>query len=312
MKKILVTGGYGFVGGRLVRALSAQHKIIVSTRNLLSDEQRLQHGNVEQVIHESLLTEGTFPKDCDTVIHLAALNEKDSLTQPSEALRVNTDETRMILVQAIQNTVRHFIFFSTAHIYGSPLQGTITEETLPVPVHPYAITHKAAEDYVIAANNAGKISGTVIRLSNSFGAPVLPTVNRWTLLVNDLCRQAIEKKKLVLFSNGCQYRDFVCLADVENAIEQIVSQSPTGIYNLGSGKAVRVIDMAEQIASVYEELFGEKITIELPGESIPSEEPALYYSVEKLKALGISISNDVKKEIKDMLLFCKQHFNYTG
>lgn len=312
MKKILVTGGYGFVGGRLVRALSAQYKVIVSTRNLLSDEQRLQHGDVEQVIHSSLLTAGAFPTDCDIVIHLAALNEKDSVTQPSEAIRVNIDETRMILEQAIQNKVRHFIFFSTAHIYGSPLQGTITEETLPVPVHPYAITHKAAEDYVIAANNAGKIAGTVIRLSNSFGAPVLPTVNRWTLLVNDLCRQAIEKKKLVLLSNGCQYRDFVCLNDVENAIQQIVAQTPTGIYDLGSGKAVRVIDVAEQIASVYEELFSEKINIELPKESIPSEEPLLYYSVEKIKAAGISIANNVKKEIKDMLLFCKQHFNYTG
>ena len=312
MKKILVTGGYGFVGGRLVRSLSAENKIVVSTRNLLSDEQRLLHGDVEQVVHSSLFTSNTFPKDCDTVIHLAALNEKDCVTQPSEAIRVNIDETRIVLEQAIQSGVKHFIFFSTAHIYGSPLQGNITEETLPVPVHPYAITHKAAEDYVIAANNAGRIKGTVIRLSNSFGAPVLPTVNRWTLLANDLCRQAIEKRKLVLLSNGCQYRDFVCLNDAENAIRQIVAQTPTGIYNLGSGKAVRVIDMAKEIAGVYEELFSEKINIVLPEDSVPSEEPLLHYSVNKLKALGIAIANKTQQELKELLLFCKQHFNYTG
>jgi len=280
----------------------------------LNNEDRLKHGDVEQVLHENLLEADEFPEHCDTVIHLAALNEKDCVKLPSEAIRVNIDETRIILENAISKKVRHFIFFSTAHIYGSPLKGDISETTMPVPIHPYAITHKAAEDYVIAANNAKTIAGTVIRLSNALGAPVLPTVNRWTLLVNDLCRQAIEKKKLTLLSNGCQYRDFICLTDVEAAMHKILAEShaPTGIFNLGAGIAVPVIEMAKQIVMIYEEMYGEKMDIELPGESGPSDEPQLHYSVEKLKASGITIGNNIKKEIKDMLQFCTQHFKYTG
>ena len=314
MKKILVTGGFGFVGGRLVRKLSAQHSVIVSSRKLLPGDLRLPHGDVEQVLHESLLSKETFPAGCDTVIHLAALNEKDCVSRPSEAIRVNIDETRMILENAIGNGVQQFIFFSTAHIYGSPLQGNINEQTLPVPVHPYAITHKAAEDFVMAASQAGRIKGMVIRLSNAFGAPVLPSVNRWTLLVNDLCRQAIETKKLTLFSNGCQYRDFVCLTDVETAISQMVNRAdiPTGIFNLGSGNAISVMEMAKAIGLVYEELFGEKITIQLPEGSRSTTEPSLHYMIDRLNEWGIAMQNDIKNEIGNMLLFCRQHFKFIG
>ena len=122
-----------------------------------------------------------------------------------------------------QKSVERFIYFSTAHIYGAPLEGTITEKSLPSPVHPYAITHRAAEDYVIAAAKQKRIQGTVLRLSNSFGAPVSPHVNRWTLLANDLCRQAVEKGTITLRSNGCQYRDFICLTDVEEVMAKMLT-----------------------------------------------------------------------------------------
>ena len=315
MRKILITGGFGFIGGRLSKKLSSEFSIIASSRKKMEADVLEKHGNIEQVQHKQLLSGSDFPQGIHTVIHLAALNEWDSVQYPSEAIRVNIDETRIILENSIANKVEQFIYFSTAHVYGSRLQGSIDEEKLAVPLHPYAITHKAAEDYVISASLQKKIHSIVVRLSNSFGAPVFPEVNRWTLLANDLCRQAIEKEKLVLLSNGCQYRDFICLTDVEQVIHEIIIRGDhffkKNIYNLGAGSSLRVIDMANAIAEEFENILKKRIPIELPKGSQPSEEPFFNYNINRLISEGIEIKNDFRKELAQLLSFCKQNFTKT-
>ncbi len=311
-RKILITGGVGFVGGRLAKKLSENFEVIVSSRNTLNEDVKTLHGINTSVLHSDLLLTDNFPENIFAVIHLAALNEWDCVKYPSEAIRVNIDETRIILENSIKSGVTKFNYFSTAHIYQSPLIGNIDEDTLPFPAHPYAITHKAAEDYIIAATLQKKIQGVVIRLSNSFGAPVSPAVNRWTLLANDLSKQAVENKKLKLLSNGCQYRDFVCLTDVANCIGNIVNSDSDKfkkiIYNLGSGVSLKVIDMATMIIDIYGELFGETIPLELPENALPTEEPSLHFSIDRLLNEGVVIENDFKKELMELLLFCNRNF----
>jgi UDP-glucose 4-epimerase len=312
MKTVLITGGLGFVGGRLARKLSDAFHVIVSSRNAGQQHILELHGNVVPVLHQDLLTAEKFPENVDTLIHLAALNEWDCVKYPSEAIRVNIDETRIILENAIASRVKNFIYFSTAHVYGSPLEGLITEQKLPIPIHPYAITHKAAEDYVVAASIQKKINGIVVRLSNSFGHPVSPFVNRWTLLANDLCRQAIEKKSLTLNSNGCQYRDFVCLTDVENTIHEMIVRSSNFnkiVYNLGSGASMSVLEIANAIASIYTSLFDNNIKINLPVGATKTKEPVLDFSVERLLLDGGIIKNDIDGELRMLLKFCYQNFS---
>ncbi len=312
MKTILITGGLGFVGARLTKKLSSQYNIIVSSRKKVEQEILNLHGDIKQVLHKKLLFPESFPENIDTIIHLAALNELDCVKYPSEAIQVNIDETRMILENAIASGVKNFIYFSTAHIYSSPLHGFINEETLPVPVHPYAITHKAAEDFVVAARLQKKINGIIIRLSNSFGAPVLSSVNRWTLLANDLCRQAIEKESLTLVSNGCQYRDFVCLTDVEEVIKVMMNRPEDFkkiIYNLGAGKSMSVIDLANAIALEYANLYSKDLAINLPIGAIEKDESALTFSIDSLLQEGCVIKNDIKAELHELLTFCHQNFS---
>lgn len=299
----------GFVGGRLTRRLSNEHEVFVSSRNSPARAIMNLHGNIKFVDHQDLLSSDGFPGHMDTVIHLAALNELDSIKYPSEAIRVNVDETRIILENSISANVGQFIYFSTAHIYGSPLSGKITEETIPVPIHPYAITHRAAEDYVVAATMQRRIRGLVFRLSNAFGAPVYPQVNRWTLLANDLCRQAVEKGKLTLLSNGCQYRDFICLSDVEEIIAALPDKDMRHIiYNLGSGKSMQVIDMAKRISQLASEQLHKKIPLELPAGSVSKEEEGLDYSIDRLVSEGYRILNPVNAELDNLLEFCKSNF----
>lgn len=311
MKKILITGGTGFMGGRLARKLASEHEVYISSRKSLDRRVLRLYGDVISVDHKTLFEPEYFPA-VDTVIHLAALNEWDSVKYPSDAIRVNVDETRIILENSIHRGVERFMYFSTAHIYGSPLIGRITEVSLPRPLHPYAITHRAAEDYVVAAAMQNKINGIVLRLSNSFGAPVSADVNRWTLLANDLCRQAVEKGKMILHSNGCQYRDFICLDDVEEIISSILERrNPLEhiIYNLGSGISVRVIDMARIIESLCITVLKKTVPVELPDQAMETKEPGLEFSIDRLLGEGFRIRNDVNLELERLLQFCADHFS---
>jgi UDP-glucose 4-epimerase len=150
-------------------------------------------------------------------------------------------------------------------------------------------------------------------LSNSFGAPVMPDVNRWTLLVNDLCRQAATTHQLKLLSNGCQYRDFVSLSDVEEAVLQLLSRAVKreNIVNLSAGKSLTVLDMAGLIADCYREEERKEIPVLLPENVKPSKESEVTISNSRLTAMGYEVKNDYTSEIKALLQFCKKHFSLS-
>jgi UDP-glucose 4-epimerase len=312
MKNILITGGIGYVGGRLTRSLSNFFNIIVSSRKKISKETLDIHGIKESILHKNLLSKKHFPNNIDIIIHLAALNELECVKEPEKATEVNVNQTRLIIENAISFGVINFIYFSTIHVYGNPLKGLINENSSTKPIHQYAVTHKNAEDELLNYVKKNKINGTIIRLSNSFGPPIIPSVNRWTLLVNDLCRQAIENKILKLNSDGSQYIDFISLSDVENVVETIVKKpmnySNKNIYNLGSGKSLKVIEMAKMIANEYENLYKSKIEIVIPNKKNIRVQNKFIYSVERLLSKNIIIANEFKTEIRNLLIFCKLHF----
>ncbi|MBS1680687.1 MAG: SDR family oxidoreductase [Bacteroidetes bacterium] len=309
MRKILITGGLGYVGGRLAQELSKSNVVILSSRNEPPAEAKALLKTTSFLKHDSLLSPTSFPEDIDVVIHLAALNEIDSVQQPDLAIEVNINQTRKILENAITRRVKRFIYFSTIHVYGKSLAGEIDEQTLPRPTHPYAITHRAAEDYVIAANDQGKINGIVVRLSNSFGTPILPNVNRWTLLVNDICRQAVTTRQIKLSSNGCQYRDFVTLNDVTAATKFLLSDSTAnGIYNLSSGVSMPVMKMAELVQRAAEKTVDTHIPISLPEGSNPTQEIFYVIKSKRLTEAGFITANHFEDEIDQLAGFCKKYF----
>lgn len=311
--RVLLTGGLGYLGGRLASALvAAGHQVRCGTRRPGAAAPDWLPG-IPMVMLDWASTEALTEacRGIDCIVHLAAMNEVESAKDPVGALEMNGVASLRLLEAAKAAGVQRFVYFSTAHVYGAPLQGNIDETTLPRPAHPYAITHKVAEDFVLAAADRKQIEGVVIRLSNSFGAPMTPDVDRWTLLVNDLCRQAAISGELRLNSAGSQLRDFITLTDVARAVNHLLGldaeRLADGLFNLGGGKAMSILEMTERIAARWRVLTRSDIAIVRPaGDGVTP--PGLNYRCDKLAATGFMLTGQIDREIDDTLQVCLRAF----
>ena len=315
MDKVFITGGSGYLGGRLVQAFVTEPRfhLRLGTRQPLAV--RPAWPREAEIVPLDLLSPEDLNYACRGVryvIHLAALNEIESLTNPEEALLINGLGTLKLLEAAQRAGVERFIYFSTAHVYGVSLAGMITEESLPRPNHPYAITHKVAEDFILAAHDKKTIQGLVLRLSNGFGAPAAVNVNRWTLIVNDLCRQAVTTGKLVLKSSGLQWRDFITLSDVARSVQHLLnlpaSACQDGLFNLGGECSLQIITLAQRIANRASRFLGFPPPIQRPEPGPAESFQPLEYRVDKLKSTGFTLRRNIDEEIDATLLFCKEVF----
>jgi UDP-glucose 4-epimerase len=315
-RTILVTGGLGYLGGRLCQALAADpgQRVVATSRSAgKAAPDWLAPASLQAL---DLFGDGAALRAAcrgvDCIVHLAQANDVDSAADPAAALRANGLGTLALLRAAIDEKVRRFVYLSTAQVYCAPLAGRISEQTLPRPVHPYAITHRTAEDFVLAALDKREIEGVVIRLSNGTGCPASAEVNAWRLIGNDLCRQVVQSGKIVLKSSGLQWRDFIPLSDVAAGIAHLIdlpaAQLDDGLFNLGGAKPMRIIDYAEAVAARAEALFGKRPPLERvepkPGES----HPTLDYRIDKLLATGFEPKRDLAGEIDRTLELCKRHF----
>lgn len=248
-------------------------------------------------------------QEVQMVINLAAMNEIHSAADPEKALLVNGAGTLKLLQAAQAAGAVRFISFSTAHVYGTPLAGIITEKSLTRPVHPYAITHRVAEDFVMAARDRRLIGGLVLRLSNGIGPPAPPGVDRWTLAVNDLCRQAVLTGKLRLQTSGRQWRDFITLTDMARAVlhfhELGDSAWGDGLFNLGAGRSLRILDLAPEISRCCQAEPGFTPPIDRSEAAVSEDCPPLDYRIDKLTAIGSQPRNDFVAEIDANLRFCR-------
>ena len=289
--RILITGGFGFVGGRLaVHLAQAGHQIILGTRHSMTAPDWLPQAEVTKNAWDD---EVALERNCDGVdiiIHAAGMNAQDCATDPVATLAFNGLATTKLVAAASRASVKKFIYLSTAHVYASPLAGVVTEETCPRNLHPYATSHLAGEHAVLNAYLRSELHGIILRLSNAFGAPMHKDVDCWMLLVNDLCRQAVQTHKLVLQSSGLQHRDFIGLTEVCRVVEKLLDSDQlkqSNLFNVGTGVSQSVLGMAQLIQQRCTEVLGFTPVLQHKKSVVDEQSLTLTYRTNNLNALGI-------------------------
>ena len=309
---ILITGGFGYIGSRLVKHLHNEgHQILIGTRSLNCYE---DWPTQVKVVFTDWNDSYALEQICigvDVVIHAAGMNAKDCEDNPEKAYDFNGLATARLVSSSSRAKVKRFIYLSTAHVYSNPLIGSISELTEPKNIHPYSTSHVAGENAVLNANKKGDIEGIVLRLSNVFGCPVSTSINCWILLVNDLCQQIAKTQKIILSSSGIQHRNFISLNNVSRIISHYLTLQKNdlldGLFNVGNSYSMSVFDMALNIARCSKVELGFEPIIERTRAKKNEKTVELRYNTSKLKSTGIELKDDMDEEITQILRVCKNH-----
>lgn len=308
--RIIITGGLGYLGLRLGSFFeqTGNYEVVLTTRRNTNQIPNIPNSFIIKTVDlESELEVASLLGKDDIVIHLAAPNEIDAGKDVSLAINGTIIPTHNLLKQGVETKIKKFIYFSTFHVYGKTQASEITESTLPQPNHPYSISHKAAEDFCLSYLEKQVLDVTVFRLSNSCGAPITHESARWSLVVNDLCKQAVSRNKIALKSYGNQLRDFVTIDHVCNAVQHVITREnkeTNGLFNLGGETTISIYDMACLIQSRYEYLTDKKVEIERSENGRAHKFSNFIYSNQKLQGSGFSYQNNLESAIDETLTFC--------
>jgi UDP-glucose 4-epimerase len=311
--RILITGGLGYLGGRLAQHLGAmlRHELLLGTRRdpvaapVTSAAARVvtmqwQDDNLQQLC-----------AGVDTLVHLAAMNAADCASDPIAALQFNAVATAQLVRAAAAARVRRFVYLSTAHVYGAALSGVVTEDTCPVPLHPYASSHRAAEDVVRSAHYARNMEGVVVRLANAFGAPAAAEGDCFELVVNRLCRAGVREGHMVLQTSGEQRRDFIPISEACRAIEHLIELAPAHlrerVFNVGSGWTPTVREAADMLADRIETATGSRPTLATGSATDGIGAQPLQFSTQRLSSTGFAArSGAVIEELDGLIAYCRR------
>jgi UDP-glucose 4-epimerase len=309
MTRVLLTGAGGYIGSRLAADLAPLPD--VSVRALVRKPASFVEADEHVVVdllgdHESIAH--AFA-GIDTVVHLAGPNEVVAAAEPERALTETVLVSERVADASAAAGVARIVYVSTVHAYGALMVdgANLTEDQPAEPRSVYAIARLASEHLLEAVTDRG-IEVVVFRLTNSVGAPAHPDVNRWSLVTNDLCRQAVTRGELRLRSAGVQWRDFVALADACRILTGCLDPGslPSGTYNLSSGVShtIRQLVGLVQDAVVAEGAPRPPLHAPDPPASLPQP---YHVPAGRLAAAGWQAEVPLAQAVAETVRFCFDH-----
>jgi UDP-glucose 4-epimerase len=315
--KVLVTGGAGYIGSHIVKALGERGYDIIVYDNL-------SYGHEWAVLYGRLLKGDLADKEFlrsvfrnekpDAVIHMAALIVVDeSVREPLRYYRNNFANALNLVETCMEHEVKRFIFSSTAAVYGNPHEVPVTEDAPLFPINPYGSSKLMVEHMLHDVAVSGDFNYVSLRYFNVAGADPMSRIGQAredaTHLITVSLRAALGKKShLGIFGtdypthDGTCIRDYIHVDDLSDAhilaLEYLAAGGSSNIFNCGYGHGYSVKEVVDAVRNVTGINFRVIETARRPGDP-----PSLIADTSKLrKELGwIPRHDDLKYIIKTAL-----------
>jgi UDP-N-acetylglucosamine/UDP-N-acetyl-alpha-D-glucosaminouronate 4-epimerase len=254
--KALVTGGAGFIGSNVVRALLERGDDVRVLDNFSTGSRaNLESLDVEVVEGELRSYERVHAavRGAEVVFHLGALGSVPrSVQDPLTSSAVNVEGTLNVLLAARDESVRRVVFSSSSSIYGSSGELPRTEEMAPDPISPYGVAKLAAERYCVSFSRVYESFETVVlRYFNVFGPRQSPH-SQYAAVVPLFITRIAAGEPIVVYGDGEQSRDFTYVDNVVDAT-LLAADAPGAsgrIFNIAAGSPASVNELAAAVGRI--------------------------------------------------------------
>lgn len=251
MSKIIITGGAGFLGHHLFRALSkAGHEL-----KIIDLKENPEFPTIIADIRDVAAMDEHI-RDADAVFHLAALIEAgESVKFPQQFIDTNISATTSVLEAMRVNGIKNFLFSSSAAIYGDPVRTPIQEDDRTLPINPYGMTKLAMEGLVSSYVKSYGFSGIGLRYFNLYGPEEhhIPE----THAIPRFIEQIKTSQPVTVYGDGGHIRDFIYIDDVVSAhlkaLDVLALQPDVYHYcNLSTGRGHSVKEILEMLSHIMQ------------------------------------------------------------
>jgi UDP-glucose 4-epimerase len=260
-KRILITGGAGFIGSHLVSYFAERAEVTVLD-DLRSGYARNLEGVRCRFLQGSILDDVTLKQaiaGAEEVYHLAAMiSVPESIAKPAECAQLNTEGTRRVLDAALAAGAHKVVLASSAAIYGDNPTVPKLESMVPEPKSPYAETKLAGEKLLEHYRVTHGLGTASLRFFNVFGPRQDPR-SAYAAAVPIFIAKALRDETISIHGDGGQTRDFIHVTDIIGALAYAgESKDMSGTYNVGYGQSQSILALAQEIIR----LTGSKSVIE--------------------------------------------------
>ena len=248
MKKVLITGGAGFIGSNLCKFLLKKKIDITVFDNLSSGRlsnipKKITFVKID--IRDKKLLNKHF-KNFRYVVHLAAMPIlQQAIDNPKECIDINLIGTQNILEFCLKKNSK-LIFASTCAVYPLDLKKKADENSSGKLINPYSISKFASENLISFYAKQKKLNSVILRFFNVYGGNQNPN-SQYSAVIAKFIKNSKKNINLELYNNGDQKRDFINVNDICQAIIKSFNHNNFDIFNVGTGRAVKIKTLAKII-----------------------------------------------------------------
>jgi len=284
---VLVTGGAGYIGSHMVHELVDAGEQVAVLDNLSTGFRWAVPAPVPLIVGETgdqaLVTRILREHRVDAIIHFAAsIVVPDSVRDPLGYYRNNTANSRALIECAVNGGVRHFIFSSTAAVYGNPAKIPVQEDAPTLPISPYGWSKLMSEVMLRDAGSAHGLRYAILRYFNVAGADPQCRTGQSSAAATHLIKVAVEtvlglREKLEVFGDdyptpdGTCVRDYIHVSDLvrahSDALRRLRADAPSMTLNCGYGHGFSVLEVVEAVKRVSGVDFKVEMAPRRPGDA---------------------------------------------
>ena len=278
-KKILLTGGAGYIGSHVCNLLLDKGFEVTVVDSLVTGDEKLIPRKAkfvncdisdEKKINSLLQTDKFF-----LVMHFAGLIRVDeSIKYPKKYFEYNFEKAKIFLKLCIENNLKKIIFSSTAAIYGNPDVSNVQEDTSPNPLNPYSESKLKFENFLLEESKTNDLNYIILRYFNVAGADeklrsgLISKVS--THLIKVACEVATGKRENLVINgddydtyDGTPIRDYIHISDLADihyvTCKYLIENNDSHIFNCGYGKGYSV----KEVIDTFNEILDKKISFKI-------------------------------------------------